>query len=359
MDRRVFMRGAVALCGSGIGLATAGGRIGAQQPDADLAGLKQYLADKTGPLAEATASLADTAQAYYDLASAAGFDYRRLWDEQPDEVAALVTAMRDAWSDEAHKIYESAEGIIAGVPSLAHYDAWIDAGPTGDEDPDNAVDWSLELPSGETLERPGNLFHSLTEPALWGTEPAFVGLEVDLDGDGTIGLGDALPEANILQASTAALARAAAELDDAVGAWEPDLSDAFTALVIMIPTGGEYFEQWKNSPFVTGAQTDQAQFVASSRLLDVVGIYTGLGVTWEKASPAVEAEQPALAEQITTELEGLVGFAERLYEQEQGGTRFTPEQADQFAAEVQARGDSLAGQITQAAALIGVTIQDA
>ena len=38
------------------------------------------------------------------------------------------------------------------------------------------------LPDGRKLEKPGNLFHSLLEPAVWGTLPEFTGLAVDLNG---------------------------------------------------------------------------------------------------------------------------------------------------------------------------------
>jgi hypothetical protein len=47
-----------------------------------------------------------------------------------------------------------------------------------------------------------------------------------------------------------------------------------------------------------------------------------------------------------------------LSDQESAGTRFTPEQADQFGSELQSRATAAAGQITQAAALLDIPIQD-
>ena len=34
--------------------------------------------------------------------------------------------------------YELSEGIVAGVPSLSYFDTWLDAGPSGEEDPAKA-----------------------------------------------------------------------------------------------------------------------------------------------------------------------------------------------------------------------------
>ena len=42
---------------------------------------------------------------------------------------------------------------VAGVPSLAYYDVWIDAGPSGEDDPANALDVSVELPDGRRKTR--------------------------------------------------------------------------------------------------------------------------------------------------------------------------------------------------------------
>ena len=52
----------------------------------------------------------------------------------------------------------------------------------------------------------------------------------------------------------------------AIDAWEPTLEDAFMALVTMIPTMNEYFEQWKLSAFIQGDEFQETAFVAVSRL---------------------------------------------------------------------------------------------
>jgi hypothetical protein len=180
-----------------------------------------------------------------------------------------------------------------------------------------------------------------------------------MDGDGAVELGEALPEANALLGAVQALDAATGELQQAVADWEPTAGDAFTALVVMFPTMSGYFEEWKESVFVAGNESEEVRFVGVSRLADVAGILNGLAVTYGNLRPAIDEADPALAEQIAVELESLVTFVQDLRDQEAAGTEFTPEQADQFGSELQSRATAVAGHITQAAALLGVPIEDA
>jgi Imelysin len=349
----VVTLGAAAMLAPTIGAA-------AQTPAApDLTGLKTYMVEHAARMHDGAAEAASLAERYDALAKAAGYDYAALWRDHAAEVGPLLTRARAAWADDAHGNYEQIEGMVAGIPSLADYDVWIDAGPSGEEDPANARAWTLELPDGRKLDRPGNLFHSLTEPALWGTRDDFVGARVDFDGDGQLEPGEALPEANVLLGSVRSLEGATAELQGAIDAWQPTLDDAFTALVVMIPTMSGYFEEWKHSSFVLGDASDESAFIANSRLVDVLGILGGLRVTYDKVSPLLIANEPAMAAQIDRELTGIIAFVQDLQTREAAGTRFTPEQADQFGAELQSRAVALAGQLSQAAALLGIDLQDA
>ncbi len=324
----------------------------------DLAAVKAYLVEHVAKSKAGTADLATLAQEYYDLAEASDFDYEALWDEHGEEIETLLADARRVWVEEASTNYELSEGLVAGVPSLAYYDVWIDAGPSGEEDPANALDVSVTLPDGRVLEKPGSLYHFVTEPALWGTRDDFVGLRIDMDGNSETELGEALPEANALLGATQALDAATGELVQAVDAWEPTPGDTFTALVIMIPTMSGYFEEWKESVFVAGEASDEARFVGVSRLADVSGILTGLDVTYDTIRPAVDTADPALAEQIGVELGDLVAFVNDLYEHETAGARFTQDQADQFGSELQSRATAIAGQISQAAALLEIPIEE-
>jgi hypothetical protein len=326
------------------------------EDDQALTEIKEYLTGQVDQLVTGSANLNAWAEDYYALAEASGFDYQAMWEANGAELPASLEEARTIWTDEANAPYESSEGLVAGVPSLAHFDVWIDAGPTAEEDPANAYDWTLELPDGQRLEKPGNLFHSLTEPTLWGTDEQFVGLAVDFNGNGAVELGEALPDANAFLGQTRALVDASQQLQTAVAEWQPTLSDAFTALVVMIPTANGYFEQWRLSPFVSGDATDQAAFVGASRLVDVLGIYGGLDLTWDNIAPLVRDVDPALADQIQTGMDDLLAFVQDIYDQERAGTKFTPEQAEQFGREVQTRADAVAGNIAQAAALLEVDL---
>ena len=66
---------------------------------------------------------------------------------------------------------------------------------------------------------------------------------------------------------------------------------------------------------------------------------------------------PEQAEQTGRELSDLRAFVEDLYSREQGGERFEPEQAEVLGTEAQDRATAIAGQVSQAAAELGVTIE--
>lgn len=331
-----------------------------EPPDAesvDLAAVKTYAAENAASMKEHTAELASLADQYFAIVEANGFDYEAAWSAEETELASLVAEMRQAWKD-ASLYYELDEGIVAGVPELSDYDAWIDAGPPGSEDPEGAYQWTLTLPDGRTLENPGNIFHTLLEPALYGTNPEFVGAEVDLDDDGSAEFTEVLPEANILKGASDALDGATADMIAAIDAWEPTLSDAFTALIVMTPTMSEYFGQWKGSVFIAGAEASEESFVGLSRLFDITNILSGLNLTYDTVSPLVTAENPELDSQIQAGYEDLTTYVDKLYEQEQNGEIFSAEQADQLGSEAQAKAEALAALVAQAATEIDVAVAE-
>ena len=323
---------------------------------ADLSAVKDYARDNSRQMKAGTAALAETAAAYYELVAAHNFDYAAAWAADGPALAQLVADAKTQWTT-AHTSYELDEGIIAGVPSLTFYDVWIDAGPSAEDDPTGAYEWTLELPDGRRLSSPGNIFHSLLEPIIWGTRTEFVGLPVDLDGDGTTALGEVLPEANVLLAAAQSMDGATGEMLATVENWQPTLSDAFTALAVMIPTMNEYFEQWKLSTYVA-EDAQETAFVGVSRLFDINGILTGLDFTYGNLATLVQTTDPALHAQIADGFTDLRSYVGDLYQQEQNGVRFTAAQADLFGGEAQAKATALAGQVSQAAALLNVTIAE-
>ncbi len=322
----------------------------------DLSAAKGFLLDHTELMTGFTATFLEDAQAYHDLAGSVGFDYERLQSEHAAEVAPLLAELKDAWI-EGNPYYEQAEGIVAGTPSLAEYDVILDAGSSAAEDPASAVPFDLTTPSGRVLEQPGNLY-SLTEGMLWGTLPEYVAMDtVDLDGSGSADFGEVLPDADVLVAAAEAFDRYANELATAAEAWQPTESDAFTALVVMVPTMSEYFGQWKESRFVRGDAASGAAFNVVSRLSDINDILSGLEVVYAGVQPLAAGVDEAQAEQTASELADLRAFIGELHETEQAGDPFTAEEADTLGTEAQNRGTAIAGQVSQIAAELGITIE--
>jgi hypothetical protein len=323
----------------------------------ELGGIKDFLLAQSEALLADTADLQAASDRYFALAQQYNGDYSALWQGESAAVAAELAAARAAWIA-ASPAYERTEGIVAGTPSLAHFDVILDAGASGAEDPANAAPIDLTLADGRVLTRPGNLF-GVAESTLWGTEPTYsAGVEADLDGDGAIQFSDSLPDANVLKAAADALHATAAELLAAAQTWQPSQTDAFTALVVMVPTMSEYFASWRDSRFVAGDASTQRDFVVISRLADVQDILSGLQVVYAELQPLATSANADQAVMVSAGLEDLKSFVADIATDEAEGRRFTPEEADILGAEAQNRATALTGQISQIAALLGIEIQE-
>jgi hypothetical protein len=349
---------ALALVGTGCGDDDSGDSTETTAGGADLSAVKGYLTDHSATLAEQATAMRELGDRYYTLAEDVNFDYAALLEQHGDEVRQILDDSKSAFTV-ANPAYEEMEGIVAGVPRLAQYDVDIDAGSDA-SDPENAVSFSLELPDGETLRQPGNLFF-VTETSLYGTNPDFLakGVKGDVDGDGKVAFGEGLPDAEIYSAATKEFEEQAKNLDSDAQDFEPTPSDAFTAITVMTPTMSEYFEAWKNSRFIAGENAAELGFVAASRLSDIADILEGLVLTYDQVEGEIAAENPQQADQTKTELEDLLAFVEDLRDQEAGGKRFTAEEADTLGAEAQRRAEAIAGQVTQAAQQLNIELQEA
>jgi hypothetical protein len=355
----------VAACIALVAIAGCGGGDDDAEPTAthepaaaetDLSPIKDYLLDHSSRLAADTEKLSSQADEYYALAKAADFDYQALLADKRDEVTTLVEEMQKTYID-ANPAYEEMEGVVAGVPSLADFDVIIDAG-SDKSDPESAVPFNVKTPAGKVFEQPGNFF-GLIETSLWGTEPNYAakGVEPDLDDDGKVEFGEAVPDADFLVAAAKDFATNAKELDKAANGWEPNQQDAFTALVVMTPTMSEYFESWKASRFVAGAKSDQSTFVAASRLGDIAGILNGLVLVYDSVEPSVTKASPEQAKQTGADLKALHEFAVDLRDQEASGKTFTAQDADTLGSDAQDRAEAIAGQISQAAGELGIKLE--
>lgn len=323
----------------------------------DLSGTKTYLLTRSRELVSETGGLQAVADAYYELAKVHNFDYTALWQKDGATARKHVTAAKGHFL-RANPAYELMEGIVAGVTELAQFDVDLDAGIAATEGTEDVVSFDVTLPDGKVLAKPGNFFF-LAEVTLWGTREEWTARDVaaDLDGNGTVDFGEVLPDANVLKGVADAFAAKSAELLKAAEAWQPTEEDAFTALVVMIPTMDEYFGAWKESRYVAGDGANSMQFVATSRLQDIADILGGLEVVLENVKPAIAAVDAAQAAQIAGDLQGLRTFVQEIRAKEQAGQKFTAESADLFGSEAQQRATAIAGQITQAAAKLGVSIE--
>jgi Imelysin len=326
---------------------------------ADLDPVKDYLTEHAADLSAATAALRENAESYYRLAQSVGMDYDRLLRRHREQVRRLIAEGQRIFR-EANPAYEEMEGIVAGVPELATYDVILDAGAPAKDDPQAAVPFDLELPDGRTLKQPGNFFF-LTETSLWGTNPAFVakGTKPDLNGDGKVSFGEALPDASFYVAAAREFERYANELEEKAAEFEPTDADALGALVIMTPTMSEYFEAWKNSRFIAGEDASELGFVAASRLSDIADILEGLVFVYEGVEPVVADADPQQAQQTERSLKSLHRFVVDLREREADGTQFTAEQADTLGSAAQERAEAIAGQVSQAAAMLDIELPEA
>jgi hypothetical protein len=350
----LFAVAAVAGCGGEDEPEPAAQETPAAAQEADLGAIKDYLLSHTANLREQTATMAEDAAAYHALAEEAGFDYQKVLEDE--RTAGLIEKMQATFR-EANPAYEEMEGVVAGVPSLADFDVIIDAG-ADKSDPENAVPFSIKTPAGKTYEQPGNFFF-LLETSLWGTEDKFAakGVQPDLDGDGKVEFGEALPDADFLVAAAKDFDANAKELDSSAQAWEPTPQDALTALVVMTPTMSEYFAAWKASRFVAGNQAQESSFVAASRLQDIADILGGLVLIYDNVKPMIAAGDAAQAEQTGAELKELEQFAAGLRDEEANGRKFTGAEADTLGSEAQDRAEAIAGQVSQAAGQLGITLE--
>lgn len=324
--------------------------------DAESQGLdkvKQFTLDHNHRLVTEAERLEAALADYAGVIAAHKGDYAAAWAAEGAKLSGQIAAIRTHWLDASNE-YETIEGIVAGIPQTTKYDLILDAGNPGTETEDVA-EYDLTLPDGTVLKRPGNLFHGITEPMLWGMNEAHVKLPADLDGDGKIAHGEMLFDANLGLGAGQALVHWARALETDMGAWKPNREDAFTSVVVMTPTVGDYFGEWKESQFISG---EIGAFVARSRLADVQGIMNGCRKMYSEAlSPVVAANDPDLDGRIRSGFEELLSLVEDTLAREASGTKFGAEEADSLGNEAQDIADRIVAMVLQAAAKANVQIR--
>jgi hypothetical protein len=337
----------------GLGLALAMHTAQAATEQEGLAEVKAFTLKHNAALIANAERLEKTLEAYAAIVARHKGDYKAAWVAERGALVDTVNAVREQWLAASNE-YETIEGIVAGLPDTAKYDLILDAGNPGTETEDVA-EYDLTLPDGTVLKRPGNLFHGITEPLFWGMVPGDVALAVDFDGDGKSGRGEILFDANLGLGAVQAVVKWSKALHADMSAWKPNRDDAFTAVVTMTPTVGDYFGEWKESQFLGG---EGDAFVAQSRLVDVLGIMGGCQRMYVSAiSPVVAADDKALDALIVSGYKELVGLVDETHKREIAGDRISVEEADALGNEAQDIAERIVAQILQAAKKHSVRIR--
>lgn len=343
-----------------LGLALLASACGAPTSDSasNLSSVKTYVLTHTKDLKASALEIQEQANNYYGLAKAANFDYAKIWQENQTDVTRIVLESRRIFL-QSNPQYEEMKGIVAGTPSLSQYDIILDAGTSGAEGSENVAPFDLTLPDGRVLPKPGHVFLIL-ESSLWGTNPDYIVPDVqpDLDGNGQIDFGEVLPDANVFRGAANAFVLYATDLNKDAQAWEPTTEDAFGALIVNIPTFSDFMDSWKNSRYVLGDQSTEAEFVSRSRLSDLTDNVKSWQTIYAGLSPLAQTVDTSADAQIIKSLQDLHDYVANLYAQEQAGKRFSPEEADTFSAEGRNRATAIADQLAQMAAKLGITLQN-
>ena len=99
-------------------------------------------------------------------------------------------------------------------------------------------------------------------------------------------------------------------------------------------------------------------FNVVSRLSDIRDILAGLEVVYDgRRAGRRDGRRRSARRRPGRSSSDLRAFIADLHDREQAGKRFTPEQADTLGTEAQERATAIAGQVSQAAAQLGVQIE--
>jgi hypothetical protein len=268
----------------------------------------------------------------------------------------LIAKMQGDYRAIHNNGYETIEGITAGTKRFVQFDNDLDAGmPKSEATTDSPASLLvLKTDTGKTIiDRNGNLFHYVMEPALWGTKAVYVE-RLSPTAVAKIHGTKVLPRAEVLTASAKECAR---QLDDLLAqskSWQPTLEECVGALVWMTPTLNGYFEDWKDSRYNPNAAL--GRYVAESRVIDMRGIMSSLQLTCNAIMPEVAAKDPALARRLQGNYAGIRGFLGRVETREQKGSKLTILEIEEMAYQAKALTDQLVPQLKQVVALLNLKL---
>jgi hypothetical protein len=318
-------------------------------------GVKTYLLATLQSVDRAAEEFVINSTAYAKIIDAHGGDYAKAFAAAGPELRAIVGKMQENYKAMDSFGYERVEGIVAGVPRLADFDIYLDAGvPRAEASADSpAAPVTLDLGHGRKIVEEGSLFTYIIEPTLWGTQPKFV-VPVDLDGDGTVRPKESLPKADVLTAAAKDVRAKIAGLIKTSREWKPTVEDCFGAIIAMTPTLSGYFDDWKESRY---APETSGRFTAVSRVSDMRGIMESVSVLYDAVHRKVSEKDGALAKSIKAGFTNILAFIDRVEAREKkAGGKLTPAEIEELTSQAKEKSDKLVPQVEQAAAILNIKL---
>ena len=308
------------------------------------ASVKSYLLKKLDKMKAASADFVQNADEYSALVAAHGHKVDAAYHAEPKKMDKLVSAMRENYKAMDSYGYETVEGIVAGVPSMADYDIYLDAGVPASEGPDDVAPVVLTLSDGQKIDKQGSLFTYIIEPALWGGDKRWVV---------PVGDGKTMPRPEVLTAAARDVNAKIGNLVTDANAWNASVSDCFGAMVVMTPTLSDYFEDWKESRY---SADKSGRFQAVSRVSDMRGIMGSCEVMYDAVNSTVAARDKALAKSTSSGFKEIMNFLDKIEGREKQG-EIKGAEIDELATQAKEKTDKLVPQIEQSAAVSGIKIQ--
>ncbi|HEY5707360.1 MAG TPA: imelysin family protein [Terrimicrobiaceae bacterium] len=309
------------------------------------ASVKSYLIDKLETMNAASKDLVKNSEAYAALVAANGGSVEAAYKTDAKQLEKLVAKMQQNYKAMDSFGYETVEGIVAGVPSLADYDIYLDAGVPASEGPDSVAPVVLVLENGEKIDKQGSLFTYIIEPMLWSGDKRWVT---------PVATGKkSLPRPEVLSGAAKDVSKKLGELLADANAWNASVSDCFGAMVVMTPTLSDYFEDWKESRY---SKEKSGRFQAVSRVSDMRGIMGSCQVMYEAVKEQVSEKDMSLAKSVDSGFKGIMSFLDKIDKRErEGGIKGA--EIDELATQAKEKTDKLVPQIQQSAAVVGVKVE--
>jgi hypothetical protein len=327
------------------------------EPGDPLAKIKGYLVFKLERMDAAGHDYLANANAYQAIVDKYAGDYDRAAIEQGSELLQLVAKMQDDYRVYHNHGYETIEGITAGTKAMVAFDTYLDGGVAKSEASTDSPysPMVLKTRDGRIIsDRNGNLFHYVIEPCLWGTKSYFVKKlsPAAVDKLKSVKL---LPLADVLTASADECVRKLDELLGVAKAWQPTMDECVGALIWMTPTLNGYFDDWRNSRYDPIAA--EGRYVAESRVLDMQGIMSSLALVCNAILPRVQSQNPALADQLKYEYDGILSFLQRADDRDKrSGGKMSVPQIEELAFQAKRLTDQLDPHLRQLAAILNLRI---